>query len=421
MKIVIINAYGRSNRGDSVLLDECLSEIRIGCLDAEISVAVYEGASKASALHPDVEWSERIGNVSRPGLGFKLFSVAYLLFAYIGAVLPGLGAWRLLPSGQRKTLAAIKESDLVISAPGGYLHDANLAYLIALFHIKIATILGRPVVLAPKSIGPLNGHLPRFLTRRVLLRVSACCVREQYSFDFVKTQLGLPDTIVFRAGDSAFWNYDVESDIGLVDREFTDLGVRPGQSILGVTVVNWNFPASRDARAEYLRYVETMAATIDRIANAHGLTPIIFNQVSDDLDTARAVQECAGCDVVVDRGSREPRLMRAMIARSKVFVGTRFHSCIFALAAGRPTFAISYLPKTTFIMHDLQLVGRDAPIGSFTADDIVSKVSGDLASLASSEQEVRDAVDAYRSRFARLSDVLAELSVWTSCSARSGG
>ena len=50
MKFMIVNAFGRSNRGDSVLLDECIHEIRAKFPDAEIAGAVFEGIEAARAL-----------------------------------------------------------------------------------------------------------------------------------------------------------------------------------------------------------------------------------------------------------------------------------------------------------------------------------------------------------------------------------
>ena len=47
MKFMIVNAFGRSNRGDSVLLDECIHEIRAKFPDAEIAGAVFEGIDAA--------------------------------------------------------------------------------------------------------------------------------------------------------------------------------------------------------------------------------------------------------------------------------------------------------------------------------------------------------------------------------------
>ena len=72
MKFMIVNAFGRSNRGDSVLLDECIHEIRAKFPDAQIAGAVFEGIGDAEAVHPTVQWSERIGNTVGGGAANRL-------------------------------------------------------------------------------------------------------------------------------------------------------------------------------------------------------------------------------------------------------------------------------------------------------------------------------------------------------------
>ncbi len=39
---LIVNAFGRSNRGDSVLLDQCIDQIRIADPSAKITGVVFE-------------------------------------------------------------------------------------------------------------------------------------------------------------------------------------------------------------------------------------------------------------------------------------------------------------------------------------------------------------------------------------------
>jgi len=52
MKVVIINAYGRSNRGDAVLLDECISDVLSVWPEADIGCVVFEGIESAIETHP---------------------------------------------------------------------------------------------------------------------------------------------------------------------------------------------------------------------------------------------------------------------------------------------------------------------------------------------------------------------------------
>ena len=403
MKFMIVNAFGRSNRGDSVLLDECIHEIRARFPDAEIAGAVFEGIDAARAVHPTVAWSERIGNAPGGGAG-RVKALVYLFAAWFSAWLPFLG--RLLPEKQRQTLDAIRSSDVVISAPGGYIHDTNFAYFIALLHIHLGTIMGKTVILAPQSVGPIARPVSRAVARHVLGKVPYLCARESYSWDFLALDLKLPEKNVYRTGDSAFWNTHVEDDPALVDGIFESLGVAKDAPVFGMTVVKWSFPKSKDPAGDLGRYTDAVARAADHMAETYGLQPVIFNQVSEDLPASLEVQRKAKCRVIVDQTSREPDILRAMIARSRVFLGTRFHSCIFAMMAGRPTFAIAYLPKTEYIMNDLKLSHRHTPIDAIDFSYLIKRISEDFENLNQAEEEILNAVAVYQRNFTRLQDIL---------------
>jgi colanic acid/amylovoran biosynthesis protein len=403
MKFMIVNAFGRSNRGDSVLLDECIHEIRAKFPDAEIAGAVFEGIEAARAVHPTVAWSERIGNAPGGGAG-RIKALIYLFAAWFSAYLPFLG--NLLPEKQRQTLDAIRKSDVVISAPGGYIHDTNFAYFIALLHIHLGTIMGKTVILAPQSVGPIERPFSRAVARHVLGKVPFLCARESYSWDFLALDLKLPEKQVYRTGDSAFWNTHVEDNPALIDGVFEGLGVPRDKPIFGMTVVKWSFPKSKTAAADLDRYTDAVARAADHMAETYGLQPVIFNQVSEDLPASLDVQRKAKSKVIVDQTSREPDILRAMIARSKVFLGTRFHSCIFSMMAGRPTFAIAYLPKTEYIMNDLKLSHRHTPIDAIDYDYLIKRIAEDYENLSQAEDEIRNAVLVYQENFTRLQDIL---------------
>ena len=408
MKLVIVNAFGRSNRGDSVLLDECIGQLRLVYPDAQISAVVFAGIGEARAVHPSVAWSKRIGSTKsgNGNVNSRSKALFYLLSAWISALVPCSGFDRFLPPDQRRTLEAIRNADTVISAPGGYIHDTNFAYFIALFHIYLSTVLGKTVVLAPQSVGPINGWFSRWVARRVLRRVPYVCARESYSFDFLTKELGLSAARVFRAGDSAFWNDDVERDSAMIEREYAKLGIRPGQAVFGMTVVGWSYPRSGDPNAAREAYVAALARIADHITEAYQLIPVIFNQVSDDLPTAFDVRKRAKYPIIIDETNRDPAVLRALMARSTIFLGTRFHSCIFAMIAGRPTFAIAYLPKTEFIMNDLLLDARHTSIYAIDIDAVIKQLSSDLENLTLAESAISTAVSSYRSRFARFNDIM---------------
>jgi colanic acid/amylovoran biosynthesis protein len=262
------------------------------------------------------------------------------------------------------------------------------------------------VILAPQSVGPIARPVSRAVARHVLGKVPYLCARESYSWDFLALGLGLPERNVYRTGDSAFWNDRVEDNRELVDRIYSEIGVSPEKPVFGMTVVGWSFPKSRDPKADYDRYTTAVARAADHMSETYGLTPVIFNQVSEDLPTAYEIQKKAKHAVVIDAVSREPDILRALITRSKVFLGTRFHSCIFSMMAGRPTFAIAYLPKTEYIMNDLKLSHRHTPIDAIDYDYMIKQISSDCSNLAAAEAEIHNAVKVYQQNFTRLQDIL---------------
>lgn len=408
MNFFIVNAYGRSNRGDSVLLDECISEIKFAHQDSHISGALFEGISGAKNVHPDVNWSERIGNVEGKGVISRLLTLFYMFISLISLVKLFSFLRLFLPRQQRATLEGIIKSDALVSAPGGYIHDTNFAYIVAIFHIYLGCILKKKVFLAPQSIGPLESRFSKLITSFVLSRVDIICARESYTYDFLLNKLKLNSDIIVKCGDSAFWNFNERAFDDEVETIFTDLDVPEGKKILGLTFVGWTFPHAESPDELYNLYVSKMAQVIDYLVQKYDVAPVVFNQVDGDIPTAEACRKLCNSEIYIDKVSREPDILRAAIRKSDVFIGTRFHSCIFSMMAGRPTFAISYLPKTEFIMNDLGLNDRYTKIEDFNVEYVIKKISSDIENLKAAENKIEESVQGYREKYPRLSDVMVE-------------
>jgi colanic acid/amylovoran biosynthesis protein len=405
--IVIVNAYGHSNRGDSVLLDECISEIRKSYPECNITTALFEGIDLAAQRDPSIVWTERIGN-RRAGQSLPV-TLWYIAIGILASIKPFAVFSKLLPYQQYKTLECIRKCDLLISAPGGYIHDTNAAFIVALCNLLIGINIGKLVVLAPQSIGPVKKPVLRAFTRFVLSRCHKICTREPYSYEFVTGDLRINSTQIIRVGDSAFWNSDVETEHSRIDAELMKLGLNKGEQFVGMTVVNWDFPHHRDPDLALQQYVKTMALLVDHIQHRHGLRCVIFNQVSDDIKIAEQIQRACSNVVFVDRGERNPRLLRGMISASAVFIGSRFHSCIFAISAHVPTFAIAYLPKTSHILNDIGLPKYSMPIDDLEIDVLLKEVDALLSGRRQRVEEIIAALTIYRNKYPVFAEVLTEI------------
>lgn len=404
MRTSIINAFGRSNRGDSVLLDECIDEIQTRHPGSQIGVLLFD-QYKSDALPPEVVCLERIGNSqanSRLLRALSKFLNLGISMLYAATKIRLL--LRLLPDSQARSLRFLQNSDLAVSAPGGYIHDTNLAYIVALANIFIATRLCKRTLLAPQSIGPLKSWLARRLTRATLNMCDVVCARESYTLQFLD-EIGIKQKIIAKCGDSAFWNDHVCHES--LESSLEELGLR-NQRYIGLTVVNWTFPNRDSPEKLSVEYVQKVARLIKHLHEISDMKVVIFNQVSDDICMSdRIAESLDNVDyLVIDRIEREPWQLRALIGKSEIFIGTRFHSCIFAIMASVPTLAISYLPKTQYILDDLQLPNRSTPIDSIDIDFLCQQATHLYQNRDSESALMCHAVTSYRSSFSRLTDFL---------------
>jgi colanic acid/amylovoran biosynthesis protein len=273
-----------------------------------------------------------------------------------------------------------------------------------MLQVLIAARLARTVVMAPQSVGPVRSSFGQKVIASVLRRVDRAFVREQSSVDFVESLYGkLPANVVF-SGDLAFWYRRPEQNI---DADWRALGVDPARPIIGMTILEWSFPLAADPEAAEMAYLRALSRLVDR-AIADDYQIVIFNQVSSDLkaiDKFVAINDKA----IVDRGSRSCGKLARMIAQCEIFIGSRFHSCIFGLIGSVPTGAIAYLPKTTGIMKDLGLSAYVRSIDDITPEIVDALYDELLSNRATISNSVRAAVAGYRRGNGAFVDFLSDM------------
>src|ERR1700683_3384220 len=81
---------------------------------------------------------------------------------------------------RRNTLECYEAADVVLSAPGGFLHD-HYSIEERLQGFEVALRLSKPLILIGQSIGPFWKRKSVKRVRQVLNRVSCICLRDQIS------------------------------------------------------------------------------------------------------------------------------------------------------------------------------------------------------------------------------------------------
>jgi colanic acid/amylovoran biosynthesis protein len=128
---------------------------------------------------------------------------------------------------RRSTLACYRAADVVLSSPGGFLHDHHSTEE-RLQGFEVALRLSKPLILIGQSIGPFWKRKSIKRVRQVLNRASCICVRDQISSRHL-ARCGVDSSKIRITADTAFlwhriapelFNPKTESNIRLIGLSF---------------------------------------------------------------------------------------------------------------------------------------------------------------------------------------------------------
>lgn len=378
MKIVITGICGLINSGDHCQLGSLLAVLAEAFPRGEIS-AVHRNPDLHAAEYGRVRWLEQIG-VSHAKNKFVRRCVntygnamgALNLIAHSGFLVA-------LSRRQRDTFMALRNADLVVACPGGYLQDTSSSLIPNMLHLAIAASNGCPLFFAPQSLGPFRYSITARMVSNLMANSLAVCTREEISLRYVEQRLHIEPTRLHLFSDMAF--FDDTADSSTADHALTDLGVRPGDHFVGTTLMNWWFPGHPRPRDALERYCVEVAAAARQLYRKHSLRTLFLRQVGDlpgvvgDRSLLERIQPLVSDAGIFSLDYHRPEVLRALIRRCVFFWGTRMHSNIFAITQGVPVVAISYQHKTRGIMRMCGLEDYVVDIESVHRDKLMSLFS----------------------------------------------
>jgi len=371
MRILIPNAYSWLNKGDAGILIGMVKALRKEMPQAEITaLSSTPEIDRAAYKGHDIAVERNLLTIP-PGHG----KTAKILGSATGCAVAG---WlHRLFGAKNATIQPYVDADLVVSCGGGFLNDDfGPAFLLQLYGIYFATLMGKPTVIYGQSIGPFRNRRYRALARAVLKRVGLITVREEVSAREVRA-MGL-DPIV--TADPAFLLPAVNR--AEAQRLLAAEGVPLNEPLVGVTVRYWPFPGHKDGGQRFERYLQTMAQTIDRLTERAVVVcmPQVIGPGKDD-DRIVAERVCKKMKrgkgrVKLIAKDYAPEELKGMIGLMRLFVGTRMHSNLFAASMGVPVVAIGYNWKTEGIMDQVGQGGYVCDIDRLEAEALWSKIEG---------------------------------------------
>lgn len=311
MRAVLCGYYGMGNGGDEALLATLLQ-----MLPARVTPVVLSGNPVETAHRYGVE------AVPRKALG--------------------------------PVVKTLRGADALIWGGGSLLQDAtslqNPLYYSGL--MVLARWLGLKTIAWGQGIGPLNHPLSRQVGRFALKGCNSISVRDSGSMAW----LGHWHLAGVQAPDPV-WALEAEPVKGLWDLPAPRVAValRP-------------HPGLTESRLD--QFTQALAAFQTATKTCVLLVPF---QPSKDLPIAEYIQpRLAGPSRIYPLD--HPPQLKGLFRGVEMTIGMRFHALIMAAAEGCRCFALSYDPKVSHLMDDLNLPGIDLTLDNATPDNPANKI-----------------------------------------------
>lgn len=392
-KVIIVNGHSWLNKGDAALVITAIELIKK--INKEASISIISDTSDLDEGKYSVNQVLDNGTPWRKDSGLKRKFKQMIFFQLL--ILSVFFKNTLLIDFFYKELklifSEISKSDLVLSCGGGYLNPyGKLLYRLAL--LNAGKMYSKPTIILPVSIENYNklGWFQKLYLKYTLSRINCTYSREHITSKLLKD---LSSVIYDEKADMAFLLGDSGFELPLREEPF-----------IAVSAVNWGFPDSKDpelSKSMYLKFwIEIFKYINDELAIRIKVIPqVIGPDANDDrlfwdkLMTNYSNELCEYIDEDLHPGQ-----IKRLIGKSKMLIGSRMHSNIFALSNQTPVLAVAYLPKTKGIMEDFDLGDLVIDINDLDAEkgkEIVSKIllnRGDYVQKIINKLDVMDHIDA---------------------------
>ncbi len=374
-KILIGGYYGYGNAGDEAILAAMLRELRV--------------------LRPDLDLAVASGDPLRTRSEHGV---------------------RAVPAADLTVLsAAIAESDLVVLGGGGLFQDywdvptetlltARQGGLLSyLAYPVLAALLNRPAVIYAVGVGPLATAEGRRLTRIAFELCRRATVRDAPSLALL-AEIGFAGPVELAADPAFLLTPAPEAETTTL---LSALGVG-GEPLIGVALRHWDFGV------EPGRWETEVARGLDLHLAAYPGKLLFLpfqseggERYENDLAVSRRVAgalQHADRVVVVERPLR-PEALAGLVGRCERVLAMRFHSALFALAAGVPAACLAYDPKVESLMVDAGLPELALPPSLWRGDEVAQALG------STARPELRERLAGFGSEKRRLARRSAELAL----------
>lgn len=390
MKILILNGYSDSNKGDLAITDATVSLLKSKNPGAEI--ILHSVFSKS-----DSDFNEHNRFIAKTGIKVRQMIVPspYIKettskLDHIYALTRLISSYALLAIymlGLKKTVKKISlhhyeslndffTADKVVMKGGQYIYNDQRGIRGILYLLRMLTPLAlrNDIVLLSHSIGPIQGKIGTLISKKLLAKAKTIYAREDVTFNFLTKTLKLHN--VRHIQDMAFYYHKTKPTEATSNK-------------IGVTVVNWNFPEAENREQSRKAYVAALVSTITQLINKQGFEVELVPQVTvrhhgaSDVDLMHEISaQVQSSSLKIVDSDLSPQALVDLYSGYKMVIGTRLHSCILALCANTPVLAIKYQGyKTEGVMAAAHLSEYVLDIYTVKDYEIIEKINHIISNL----------------------------------------
>ena len=282
----------------------------------------------------------------------------FVVLSRIPAVIPtsAKDRVRFVKPAAIPALGELLRSQVFVIGGGTHIHDYGQGIQIAkillrlLIIVTLAKLSGNRVYLISNGVGPISTIWGRMLTKAIFHRVDSITVRDSTSYQTLK-RLGIVKA------DKVSLSFDLSARLTpLPDNNIKESA---DKKILGVCVTPV-FKLYYDDREKDLLIISEIARGLNQWLIAMPRLYVylfVFKDGPRDSDVQitelleKQLKPAARVRLIPYNPN--PRQTLAQVARCSAFVGTKYHSCLFAYLSRVPLLIIDYHPKCRALADEI--------------------------------------------------------------------
>ena len=236
---------------------------------------------------------------------------------------------------------------LLINGGGSLLQDVtstkSLVYYLTV--MRMAKFCGMKVMVYANGIGPIRNTKNKRRVKSALQLVDAITLRDGVSFKELE-ELHIRRDKMQVTADPAFALEAVPEE--RVSEIFKAEGIAEDKEYFALSV--------RESAENCMDFVERVASICDYAYEKYGLNPLIISMQPKDKGISGRIKRMMKYNAAELNGSYNAVEILGVISRTKLVIGMRLHTLIYAATCGVPMLGLSYDPKVDAV---LEVLGQD--------------------------------------------------------------